>query len=385
MASFRKYKTKRNGTRWKYTVSFTTKDGQYKQVSKSGFPTKRSAAIEALEVENELRQNPALERSTLTFNQLYKKWFKTQVDLKESSKQNTRSVMNNHVLPIFGEMIVARITVDDCQAAVEKWYLHPYKKYNRFFLLLRSILEFAVDRHYLMSNPAAKVHLPRADRQPIKVKEKKAFYTLDELQNVLRSMRHHAPFKMFTFFWLLAHTGLRRGEIIGLQWRDIDFEQGTLTVNRTQTYGLNNQSITNSPKTKLSHRTIFLDHQTLAYLKKWLVEQGKLILESGEVINRTQTPVFNRQSDFKMMSATYPAQWLKRFCERYGVPYVEIKGWRHTYATLGIEQNHLTPKQVQAQLGHSTTNMTLNVYAGITDQEKARTADIMGKLIDLQR
>lgn len=97
------------------------------------------------------------------------------------------------------------------------------------------------------------------------------------------------------------------------------------------------------------------------------------------------TPGFNRQSDFKMMSTTYPAQWLKRFCERYGVPYVEIKGWRHTYATLGIEQNHLTPKQVQSQLGHATTNVTLNVYARITDQEKARTADIMGKLIDVQR
>ena len=80
---------------------------------------------------------------------------------------------------------------------------------------------------------------------------------------------------------------------------------------------------------------------------------------------------------------TYPAQWLKRFCDRYGVPYVEIKGWQHTYATLGIEQNHLTPKQVQAQLGHATTNMTLNVYAGITDQEKARTADIMGSIINL--
>lgn len=97
----------------------------------------------------------------------------------------------------------------------------------------------------------------------------------------------------------------------------------------------------------------------------WVVKVKAIVLITGQ-----NNGVVNKQR-------------LNRFGECYNVPYVEIKGWRHTYATLGIEQNHLTPKQVQAQLGHSTTNMTLNVYAGITDQEKARTADIMGSIINL--
>ena len=65
----------------------------------------------------------------------------------------------------------------------------------------------------------------------------------------------------------------------------------------------------------------------------------------------------------------------------HSVPYLEIKGWRHTFATLGIENNNLTTKQVQAELGHASADITLNVYTVISEEEKARTADTMANLI----
>ena len=290
--------------------------------------------------------------------------------------------MKNHITPIFGDMIISKITIDDCQNAVEKWYFHPYRKYYRFFLLLKSILEFAVERNYIHNNPAQRVHLPRADRQPVKESTKKQFYTRQELQTVLKAMKNDAPTEMFTFFWLIANTGLRRGEMIGLQWQDINFDTHTLKVQRTQSFGLKNKSILNSPKTKKSNRTIYLANKTEKYLRIWQLEQAKYLLSIGENPHAPNLPIFNRISGSSMMSVNYPSQWLKRFCESHRVPYLEIKGWRHTFATLGIENNNLTTKQVQAELGHASANMTLNVYAGISDEEKARTADTMANLID---
>lgn len=381
MASFRKYQTK-HGQRWLVTVSYTDKFGKYRQINKGGFKLKKEATQVALQLESDLQKRDYFAQSQLTFNQVYQKWLKIKADLKPSSQQNIRSVIKNHILPTFGDMIISKITVNDCQEAVEQWYFHPYKKYYRFFLLLNSVLGFAVERNYIYSNPASAVHLPRADRQPVKTTAKKQFYTASELRDVLRAMRSKAPQKMFTFFWLLANTGLRRGEMIGLQWGDIDFEKHTLTVNRTQTYGIDNKSILNSPKTKLSQRTVYLANITCDYLKSWQITQSKLLLENGKSGILSKMPVFNRLSDFNMMSTNYPSAWLKRFCEQNKLPYLEIKGWRHTFATLGVENNNLTTKQIQAELGHATANMTLNVYAGISNEEKARTADTMAKLVD---
>ena len=380
MASYRKYQTKK-GQRWMVTVSYTYRYGKYRQVNKAGFKLKKEATQVALQLENELQQRYYFADSKLTFQQVYTKWLKIKADLKPSSLNNIHTVMRNHISPFFGEMIISKITIDDCQNAVEKWYFHPYKKYYRFYLLLNSILEFAVERNYIHTNPAQKVHLPRADRQPVKTSSKKQFYTREELQTVLKAMKANAPTEMFTFFWLIANSGLRRGEMLGLQWQDIDFETHTLRVQRTQSFGVGNKSILNSPKTKNSKRTIFLATKTEKYLKIWQLEQAKYLLSIGQNSHRANLPVFTRISDSNMMSVNYPSQWLKRFCEAHSVPYLEIKGWRHTFATLGIENNNLTAKQVQAELGHASADTTLNVYAGISEEEKARTADTMANLI----
>ena len=304
MASYRKYQTKK-GQRWMVTVSYTDRFGKYRQVNKAGFKLKKEATQVAQQLEIELQQKDYFIESKLTFQQVYSKWLKIKSDLKPSSLNNIHTVMKNHITPIFGDMIISKISIDDCQEAVEKWYFHPYKKYYRFFLLLNSILEFAVERNYIHNNPAKRVHLPRADRQPVKKSSKKQFYTQEELQRVLKCIKEHGSTEMFVFFWLLANTGLRRGEMLGLQWRDISFEHHTLKVQRTQSFGLKNKSILNSPKTKKSKRTIFLARQTENYLKEWQLEQAKFLLSIGQSANCPNLPVFTRINDSNMMSVKF--------------------------------------------------------------------------------
>lgn len=115
------------------TVSYTDRYGKYRQVNKAGFKLKKEATQVALQLENELQQRDYFADSKLTFQQVYTKWLKIKADLKPSSLNNIHTVMRNHISPFFGEMIISKITIDDCQNAVEKWYFHPYKKYYRFY------------------------------------------------------------------------------------------------------------------------------------------------------------------------------------------------------------------------------------------------------------
>ncbi|MBQ7406611.1 MAG: site-specific integrase [Clostridia bacterium] len=191
---------------------------------------------------------------------------------------------------------------------------------------------------------------------PKKAKEMKTL-TEDEMQRFLIQAKYDGYFEICL---LALTTGMRRGEIMGLQWQDLDFNTGMLEIKR-QAYYLNGKMATSEPKTKTSIRTIKLAEAVLNVLKKlkektdsrWMFPSP---VKEGEP--RNPTAVYHR---FQLI------------LERSHCKKVRFHDLRHTFATMALE-NGMDIKTLSAMIGHISAETTLNIYSHITDTMQQQAA-----------
>ena len=212
---------------------------------------------------------------------------------------------------------------------------------------------------------------------PKKVQEQQdedlKYYTREELITLFKYLEKDATNEWFTFFRLLAYTGIRKGECLALTWNDIDFKNNTLTVNKTISVGLNNKQIVQDPKSFNSFRTISIDTNTMTILKKWKTEQASILLKFGyNSMNKNQL-LFSTASRNKMYTLSKPRTILKKVCDKNNFKFIHIHGFRHTHASLLFESG-VTMESVKERLGHSDIQTTVNIYTHITQKNKDKTA-----------
>lgn len=142
-------------------------------------------------------------------------------------------------------------------------------------------------------NPMSKTLLPRKieEEQPLK------FYTKDQLQLFLQNTKENNSVKLYTFFRLLAYTGMRKSEALALQWEDIDYFNKTITIGKTIAQDEFNQVVLQVPKTKNSSRTIQLDDSTLKQLRIWQQEQMKIMILYGYNTNSPKQFLFTTNTN----------------------------------------------------------------------------------------
>jgi integrase len=170
---------------------------------------------------------------------------------------------------------------------------------------------------------------------------------------------------------------MRRGELVGLRWTDVDLEAGRLTVRRA-VVTVRYEMIESEPKTEKSRRPIALDPQTVKILREWRVRQlEERLLCGGGWIDTDD--VFTRPDG----SGLHPDRVSKLFdaaVNNAGVPRLRLHDVRHTWATMALRAG-VHPKIVSERLGHSSIQITLDIYSHITeeqDREAAiRVADLM--------
>lgn len=226
----------------------------------------------------------------------------------------------------------------------------------------------------LTNNPCKNVVLPSKKANDREV------YSLDEVQQMLELFENESEvnYKYTIFFTLAAFTGLRRGELLGLEWKDVDFEDNIISVRRTSNYTAKKGIYTDTPKTESSVRFIKLPPKVIQKLKafqdwqngykaklgtKW-VECDRLFVKwNGEPMNNN-TPYF----------------WLREFCEANNFRFCDIHSLRHFYASALINKG-VDVKTVQGCLGHSCATTTLNIYAHSFQEAQARAMDSVASCI----
>lgn len=242
---------------------------------------------------------------------------------------------------------------------------------------LKTCLEEAKRQQYIQQNWCKLVKLPRIEsNEEVKVlTEKEQFMFLQEIKGHELEM----------FFIVALGTGLRRGELQGLKWSDINFKTNELTVQRTlqkvpiheDDKTVRYEIIEQSPKTKNSIRTIPIPEPIMKKLKEHKKKQNEIILKIGEEYNNKDyvlcDPLGNPFEEKR------PNRNLQSILKKIDIEPMKFHALRHTYATRLFEQGE-APKTVQKLLGHADINTTMNIYTHVMKEKKTEAVEKLNYL-----
>ena len=182
--------------------------------------------------------------------------------------------------------------------------------------------------------------------------------------------------RLEALYVLAVTTGMRRGEVLGLKWSDIDLEKATVSVRRTLTRTDNGKRVTlGDPKTKRSRRTIRLTPQAVEALRVHLEKQLQEMEALGDRYS-DQGLVFTTEAGTPINPSNLRQRSLAPLLKRAGLPHIRFHDLRHTCATLLLSKN-VHPKFVQELLGHATIAITLDTYSHVLPGRGDHTAGAM--------
>lgn len=249
------------------------------------------------------------------------------------------------------------------------------KTIKNYLSFVSGIFDYAIRMGMVKSNPTRNVVLPSPDDQ-----ERKTM-TLEQAQDFLTRLESE-PLQWKAFFTLAIYSGLRRGELLGLEWSDVLFDERVVNVVRTSQYTPADGTYTDTTKTASSRRSLKLPQIVFDVLREYHTEQRLQRLRLGDQW-RESGRLFIGWNGVPM-HPNAPYNWMRRFCERTGFPFFNIHQFRHLNASLQINAG-ADAKTVSSNLGHSKVATTLNIYAHTFDEARAKASEGVADLLAQKR
>lgn len=235
--------------------------------------------------------------------------------------------------------------------------------------LLRKALDDAVAWRKLSWNPARAVKAPAAAASPMRV------WSPQQTQAFLAAVDGD---RLAGAFWLLATTGMRRGEALGLRWGDVDLDAGKVSVRQTVTRPAGRVAI-GEPKSERSRRTISIDPATVARLRRHRVAQLEERLAWGGAYKDGDL-VFAKENG-EPVNPEMLGRILRRVATAVELPVIRVHDLRHGYATAAL-QARVNPRAVADRLGHARVNVTLDIYSHVLPEvEEAEALRVAGIIL----
>lgn len=367
--SIESYKLVSGETRYmfKFYIGVDPVTGKEKRTTRRGFKTIKEAKIELSRLRLEIEKGTYNKQSSFTYKDIYNLWIiQYQKSVEDSTYNKTLGYFKNHILPAFGEYKIQKINIDICQSHVNEWH-SKFKKYKTIKSYAAMVLKFALKRGYITNNPFDLVDLPTTKQDRISGIKSENYYTKDQLLDFLTYLEKDGDFKAFVFFRLLAFSGMRKGEAFALTWKDIDFKNQEINIEKAVTRGSSNNLYVKSTKNGIS-RKIKMDNTTMILLAEWK-EHQKIIFNLNEHTSPLEQLVFSNRHN-ELIQPTKAQQWIKKVQNKYKLPLISPHGLRHTHCSLLFEAG-ATLKEVQDRLGHSDVQTTLNIYTHVTKQARS--------------
>ncbi len=249
------------------------------------------------------------------------------------------------------------------------------KTIRHYHGFVSGVLSYAMRMGMIQHNPAQNVTLPHAERT------EKDCYSLDEAQAFLDSLER-APTKYRAFFVLAIYGGFRRGELLGMEWADLDFEHRVVRVRRTSQYLSGRGVFADDTKTVQSKRALKLPAAVFDVLRRHRAEQAQERLLLGDQWQDSDRLFVNAFG--APMHPNTPYNWLKDFCKETGQRFLGVHAFRHLNASLLINSG-VDVRTVSASLGHSQVTTTLNIYAHTFAEAQARAGEAVAEALALNK
>ena len=367
---------KRKDGRWegRYTAGRDPETGKaiYKNVLGKSQAEVKEKLKQALETAKKLDFTKA---GQYNVGQWLELWLEDYAKLKvrPSTYQTYQGFIKHHVTPNIGSIPLLKLTTMDLQKMYKKLLESgrvdrteakdkpkglSTKTVRNIHQMVSSALRFAMEQKLIPENPATRCALPKVERKEMKtlpVEQLNAFF--DEAKRT----------GVFELYYIDLLTGLRRGELLGLKWDDIDFKNGILHVRR-QVMRQEGKMVEAPLKTKNSYRSIAIPADAVEVLK---MQRDKIGSGSEYVFpSPTGGP----------MSSDSVLHMLQRVLKRAGLERIRFHDLRHTFATLAL-QNGVDVKTVSGMLGHYSAGFTLDTYAHVTTAAQRNAANTMGNVL----
>lgn len=367
------------GADWEYRIRYKDHRTQkFKEKSKRGFKTKKGAELAAAKVELEIANKTLIPDSSLTYQQVFDEWWAVHSKtIKKSSRYTVKSKYTKHILPFFGLAPVKDITKKHCQQFIDE-LAEKIKSVREYKMYANQVFEHAVTQEYLLKSPMDSVVIPKREEDFLaEVEPTRNYWTKDEVKTFLQLSKRHMGPQDYILFYVLIYTGMRKGELLALAWKDIDFDKSSIFIHQTLFFQ-DKKEILQRVKTYQS-RTIYIDEKTVKLLRKWRVQQRERLLEFGH--SGAPEKVLTRE-DKRPLRLAYPNEKLESFVTLHKLHPITVHGLRHTHASLLFEAG-ASIKEVQARLGHRDIKTTMNIYTHVTESVKDKTADTFASFIEL--
>lgn len=322
--------------------------------------------------------NRGFKTSAMKFQELAEEWFENYAkNALRSTTYERMKQLTHRVYPAIGHLRIDKITARQLQGFVNSLAkeganektgkpLAP-KTIRHNLSFISDVFSYAVRMDLVADNPCRKVTIPIGE-----VKEK-PIYSQEEMEQLLTAINGE-PTKYRAFFFLIAYSGFRRSEMLGLEWKDVDFEHNIISVKRTSNYTSERGIYTDTTKTKRSKRVLKISPYIMDILKELKSEQDDEALRLGDKWVDTDR-LFVKWNGEPMNNQT-PYGWLKEFCEKNDMPFYGIHSFRH-FAASALNSVGLDVTTVSGALGHCNSGTTLNVYSHMFQNAQARVAQAM--------
>ncbi len=248
------------------------------------------------------------------------------------------------------------------------------KSVKNYLSFISTIFNYAMKQGVLNTNPCRGVSLPTIQQV------ERDCYTLEEAKRFLELL-DEAPELWRVFCTLAIYSGFRRGELFGLEWQDIDFDTGVISIQRTSQYTKDKGLFISTPKTKSSIRFLKMPDCVITMLKHYKATQAAAQLQLGDKwVNSGRLFV---SWNGEPMNPNSARNWVERFCKRNNIRVVNIHSFRHLNASLLINSG-ADIKTVSAALGHKQVSTTLNIYAHTFAAAQARASDAIADVLTIK-
>lgn len=420
--------TKRNNT-YRITVSLG-RDSNDNQIRKTTTYIPKATTPKAIEkevklfadrYEEQVRNGEVYSGETLSvkdFSEIWRENYLERSTMGESSKRERLSILNNKILPDIGHLKLSKVKATHIDNMLNKVIDKGLSvdTVNKLYVTVKSIFDYAFRKDYIKDNPILKVDKPKRKQKEnelhyFTVEQAKRFLNfLDEPYTVNFGSRtridskgnsyHVKPYSterhvssMFkAYFNLAIFGGLRRGENCALTWEDLDFNEGTVSINKAAAKGgVGEVQIIKSPKTIAGIREIALPTQCLEALKQWRADEIELSLKLGTKWQGFRGDEFDKNyifidtTDGTIINLHTPSKKFKKLLKFYNntvdsedlkLPIIRLHDLRHTSATL-LLANNVDIETVSHRLGHSKASITLDVYGHAMESMDRVASNVM--------